>query len=421
MRYVTIITIGSIAIFTIAFYDTLARLLWIGGLLVLAGVSLAALGYSVYWILIAREQVLTAQLQRKRSQYVEFTDGFGMLHLLNLLTDRVENLSTYPGSHHNGTWEDPKPAAAAAWYALVGKARADSPVALLPGSVEGAQPQTDLLTLIDHYPHTHFWGGTGDGKTSILRTVGHRRKAAGHEVYVLDSSEHPARWAGLTRIQDAREQDEMIAKFLSLHRLNSQALGQGQAIESDFNQITILSDEWTDIVRRTEEARVFIDEMSRKSRKSGVHCGFSTQTKLAADLGLDGRYQVIRNFLQVEVVRSPDGIYMARAVYGGSKIGEFIVPAPPPEPVMLSSGYTPPALAEVRIDEVIQPGAKDKAVEIRDYLTQLLSDGIARSTSEIRQELEEDGMIATSADWAYVRSVANRAGMTKAGHGYWQL
>jgi hypothetical protein len=184
--------------------------------------------------------------------------------------------------------------------------------------------------------------------------------SSGHKVFILDSNDHPAEWTGLTRIKDAAEQDDFIARALAVHRINCEALADGRAIESDFEQCTILSNEWTDIVRRTEAAALFIDEMSRKARKSGFHCAFATQTKLAADLGLDGRYQVIRNFLQLELLQSPDGVYTARAFADGRFIVELIVPAPPPKPAMLSRGYTPPSLDEIVEVLATEPGATEK-------------------------------------------------------------
>lgn len=297
--------------------------------------------------------------------------------------------------------------------------RANGATALLPAPQP--EQQLDLLTLINQYPHVHIFGRTGNGKTSLLRTIGYNRIAAGHQVFVLDSNDHPAEWTGLTRIKDEQEQDSFIANALELHRLNSTALADGRAIEGDFEQITILSNEWTDIVRRTESAATFIDEMSRKSRKSGFHCGFSTQTKLAADLGLDGRYQVVRNFLQVELLVSTDGRHTARCIADGRVIAELDIPAPPPRPIMLSSGYTPPSITQVRVGEVIPTRTKDKAELIRDNLESILSDGLPHATTEIKQVMEAEGFISSDEDWAYIRSVANRAGMTKAGHGYWQL
>lgn len=312
------------------------------GFACVASFLIAIAGAFIYAGKMFQQRYKSVAYDTKRKKYEIIKDGFGMVHLINLDTDIVENLSTYPGTHHNGIWVEPHPAAAAAWFALVGKARSESPAnLLLPASVD-AEYQPELLALINQYPHVHIFGRTGNGKTSLLRTIGHNRIAGGHKVFVLDSNDHPAEWIGLTRIKDEREQDEFINRALSVHRLNSEALADGRAIEADFEQITILSNEWTDIVKRTEAAAIFIDEMSRKSRKSGFHCGFSTQTKLAADLGLDGRYQVVRNFLQVELLQTPDGIHTAKCYADNRFVVEVTVPTPPPKPAALSSGYLPP-------------------------------------------------------------------------------
>ena len=303
----------------------------------------------------------------KAAKYLVIQDGFGMAHAINLDTDMVENLSTYPGSHHNGTWVEPPANAMLAWHALVSKnkdATREVVAQLPPGLVEA---QKDLFTLIDEYPHTDIWNSTGAGKTSLCRSIGLRRKAAGHQVVVLDSSEHPARWEGLERVASLPSQVETITRLFAIHERNGEALATGQAIESDFRQITVISEEWTDIIRELERqgndiARRFIDEMARKARKTGIHCVFTTQTNLAADLGLDGRYRVIRNFLQLEMTNHPERGFICNAVVGGFKLGEWSVPAPPPTPPMLSSGYVAPTLESVPEPEIIQPTLHEQKI-----------------------------------------------------------
>src|SRR3990172_6279188 len=102
----------------------------------LSSIVIGMLGLVLYGGLVGWQRFKRVKYQTKASKYVHYQDGFGMLHLLNLENDTVENLSTFPGSHHNGRYEDPPPAAAAAWYALVGKVRAESPVNLLPSTTQ---------------------------------------------------------------------------------------------------------------------------------------------------------------------------------------------------------------------------------------------------------------------------------------------
>ncbi len=84
--------------------------------------------------------------ERKAAKYRDYQDGFGMLHLLNLDTDIVENLSVNPTSHHNGTWQEPPKTAMMAWFALVSRDKQinQQVVQQLPAQAES---QLDLLTI----------------------------------------------------------------------------------------------------------------------------------------------------------------------------------------------------------------------------------------------------------------------------------
>src|SRR3990172_8732031 len=101
------------------------------GVIIVAGIAsiiIGVMGLVLYGGLVGWQRFKRVKYQTEASKYIHYQDGFGMSHLLNVKTGWVENLSTFPGSHHNGRYEDPPPAAAAAWYALVGKVRAESPV-----------------------------------------------------------------------------------------------------------------------------------------------------------------------------------------------------------------------------------------------------------------------------------------------------
>lgn len=224
---------------------------------------------------------------------------------------------------------------------------------LLPGEYRSSdlviEQKPSLLELIDQYPHCQIYGGTGSGKTSLLRTLAYRRQSQGHQILILDSTEHPTKWEGLTRIKKRELQNEAIEKLFSIYRQNEDALSSGRATENEFKQITVLSDEWTDIVFENELARQFIREQVRKVRKFGLHLVFATQTDLASDLGLDGAYKTTTSFLKVETKKLPDGKHMAIVRIGRTILGEFEMPLPPPLPELLPTGYAAPTLETVKV------------------------------------------------------------------------
>ena len=73
--------------------------------------ALSAIGAILFFSLAAKERYLTLKANRQKderesrhSKYKVIQDGFGMSHLLNIDTDIIENLSAFPGTHHNGKW-----------------------------------------------------------------------------------------------------------------------------------------------------------------------------------------------------------------------------------------------------------------------------------------------------------------------------
>ena len=301
------------------------------------------------------------------ANYPTYQDGFGMIHLHNLKSGTVENLSTYPGSHHNGHWEEPPQSAMLAWFALVSKSKdINKEIVQLPAGQLTIEQKPSLLELIDQYPHCHIYGGTGGGKTGLLRTIAYRRQLQGHQVLILDSTEHPSRWQNLTRIRNRQKQNEAIEKLFSIYHQNEEALSSGKAVETDFKQITIISDEWTDIVAENNLAKQFIREQIRKVRKFGLHLVFATQTDLASDLGLDGAYKTTSSFLKIEVKKLADEKRIAIARIGYQQLGEFEVPIPPPLPQLLSTGYVAPTLETVKLSEVTLTDGEKEIINLID-------------------------------------------------------
>lgn len=142
--------------------------------IVLVSLVVALFFVGIIYGLYVREKLLMVRAKRIEAEqkalaltYQSYTDGFGMVHLLNLKTNRVENLSTYPGSHHNGVWEDPPQQALMAWHALVAKNRNVSEQAVKELVIDQTPVQSlDLLSVFTQ-PNQSFAiiGGQQVGKT----------------------------------------------------------------------------------------------------------------------------------------------------------------------------------------------------------------------------------------------------------------
>src|SRR3990172_2598565 len=78
------------------------------GLVLIIAVCLLIVATCGIYIWLGVEHALIRQATRQKAQaearaarYVSHQDGFGMVHLHSLDTDIIENLSAFPGTHHN--------------------------------------------------------------------------------------------------------------------------------------------------------------------------------------------------------------------------------------------------------------------------------------------------------------------------------
>jgi hypothetical protein len=150
---------------------------------------------SLYFFIRLRQIELKSRLYEARGKkYLSFQDGFGMMHLLNLKTDIIENVSAYPGSHHNGVWRDPAAAAAAAWYALVSK-KSESPVALLPEQRQQQAAQLDLLTIFTQPTQSYaVIAGQQVGKTYQMQQIAAYWRRQGIKTIVIGPKRDVGEW-----------------------------------------------------------------------------------------------------------------------------------------------------------------------------------------------------------------------------------
>jgi hypothetical protein len=276
----------------------LAGLYWlaVGAGLFLVGAAGITLWVGIERAMTEREKRKGASYQRKQQKYVPFKDGFGMLHLLNLDTDTVENLSTYPGSHHNGHWEDPPPAAAAAWFALVGKARADSPVALLPAAIQ--EKTIELLPLLDRAERVLVKGASDAGKTTLFQHEATRSQ----NVIIVDPHFKPGLWPESARIVGAGRNFGEITAFLDwlIQELDVRYKQRAAGTEG-WTHYTILIDEFMSINEGCDNAGKVLSAMIRESRKVGFRLFIGSHSELVKPLGLEGASDVKEGLLVVRL------------------------------------------------------------------------------------------------------------------------
>lgn len=331
----------------------------------IASIVLAGLIGLLFWLyLMARVRYDIAKINAKAATYKEIKDGFGMVHLLNLKTDIIENLSAFPGTHHNGKWEEPHPAAAAAWFALVGKARADSPVALLPAPQPASEQQLDLLPLLDNAERVLVKGASDAGKTTLLQHIASRSQG----VVILDPHNKPGQWPDGTRIIGNGYNFAEVNSFMAWFKAEiEKRYKQRAANDESYPPLTIIIDEFMTIREECEETRQVLSKAIRECRKIKIRLFIGSHSELVKPLGLEGAGDVRDGLLIVRL--DIDQLTRQRSATVDYGRGERACYFPPfgnpiqslqvvPDLVLSPSVHT----RETKIITLIQAGATDKEI-----------------------------------------------------------
>lgn len=260
--------------------------------------------FAAFWVLASFEKYLQIRARRRESdyqatgkKYLSYQDGFGMVHLLNLETDAIENLSAFPGTHHNGQWEEPHPAAAAAWYALINKRLGESPVkALLP---EPQKQPPNLFDILSRAERVLVKGPTHSGKTTLFRAIVRQSQDT---VIVVDPHYKPGLWPENCKIVGAGRNHQDISRFLDWlsSELDRRYKLRAQGNEG-YRPLTIIIDEWMSIANRCENAVRVITEMITESRKSRMRLFIGSHSDQVEALGIRGQGKLREGLLIVRL------------------------------------------------------------------------------------------------------------------------
>lgn len=337
----------------------------------LIGLSLAV---AIAFLFLLREKFLTIQAQRKQEQarskaalYTTYQDGFGMTHLHNLQTGIVENLSTYPGSHHNGHWEEPPQSAMLAWFALVSKSKdINKEVLALPATVENIP---ELMTILEKAERVLVKGPSDSGKTTLFVNIASRLD----NVIVIDPHYAPGIWPEHCKIIGKGRNHQEITLFLSWlsEELNKRYELRANGKE-DYPTLSIIIDEWMSISSRCENATEVITELITEARKAKIRIFIGSHSDQVEALGIKGQGKLREGLIIVRLYF--DQITHERnATYDYGR-GERACLVPGSTPVMASksSSFELPELKEP--DLIIDKKLSERQLKILELIKRGLSD-----------------------------------------------
>lgn len=341
--------------------------------IILYGAILAVLIIIALGGMVAREKFLTIQAQRKQEQarskaalYTTYQDGFGMTHLHNLQTGIVENLSTYPGSHHNGHWEEPPQSAMLAWFALVSKSKdINKEVLQLPATVENVP---ELMTILEKAERVLVKGPSDSGKTTLFVNIASRLD----NVIVIDPHYAPGIWPEHCKIIGKGRNHQEITLFLNWlsEELNKRYELRANGKE-DYPTLSIIIDEWMSISSRCENATEVITELITEARKAKIRIFIGSHSDQVEALGIKGQGKLREGLIIVRLYF--DQITHERSATYDYGRGERACLVPGSAPVVSKgNSFELPELREP--DLIIDKKLSERQLKILELIKQGLSD-----------------------------------------------
>lgn len=157
-----------------------------------------------------------------------------------------------------------------------------------------------LLDTLDAAPHLLVIGHTRGGKTTLLHALAQQRRQRGY-VLVCNPDAAPGQWPGC-KVYGAG--DDYAAMAEGLGRLGAEVArrrtlrAQGQR---HFAPLFGIIDEAQDVLAEVPGALALVEDVARRGAKLNIHLALGVQDKQVKTLGLEGKGQLRRNFLTVDV------------------------------------------------------------------------------------------------------------------------
>lgn len=178
----------------------------------------------------------------------------------------------------------------------------------LPESIEPL-PQSQWWGDVLGYPTVLVYGQFGSGKTTLAERLVSDRRAAGHQVKVLDPHLAAGAWPGCETVgsgMDYRAIDSALGKFAEEVETRYKLLAQDSRAE--FQPITYVCDEFTHWSDRTKRAADFFAATMADTRKVKMFAVFVGHGRTLQCVGGKGGLAKTRDdsLLEVKLFAKPD-------------------------------------------------------------------------------------------------------------------
>lgn len=360
---------------------------------VIAGLTTVTAFALATWYAV--EHVLTTRATRKQVQsqaeFNVYETQNGDLHIreLNKHVD-WRAASRDPRVYANGRWVPPTPEEVAAfsqWMTVqtrsTGQARLISAQASLP-----APHPIDLLDVLRRTRKVLVVGPEGAGKTSLLHAIIRQRLSASL-VVVFDPHGNAADWpAGCEVVGPGRRYDLIEQRFRDIeHELDKRykLVAQDTAHRSRFQPITLVIDEWSQLVDRVDNGATFIKMILTESRKVNMAAFVAGHSERVELLGLKGSGDLKKGFATVRLFYDQVSHRRRQSIDYGDDIGERDAAFTPTEGGIATPHLTGNFSATSKEKSDILPAAPPsrKALEDAEFIRLVQEEGLSRRQASL--------------------------------------
>jgi hypothetical protein len=179
----------------------------------------------------------------------------------------------------------------------------------LPAAEPGPRPMQEWWPDVLGYPTVLIYGQFGSGKTTLAERLVNDRRAAGHQVRVLDPHLAAGAWPGCDTVgsgMNYRAIDEALGDFAEEVESRYQALSKDK--NATFNPITYICDEFTHWSDRTKNAADFFAATMADTRKVRMHAVFIGHGRTLQCVGGKAGLAKTRDdsLLEIKLTAKPD-------------------------------------------------------------------------------------------------------------------
>lgn len=180
------------------------------------------------------------------------------------------------------------------------------------GARRAAPAAPPLFAELEAPPHRLIVGHTGGGKTTLMHHLATAWAAAGQQVIVIDPDAAPGQWPGCTVAGGGDDRDGAAQALGSVAQVVRRRRAERAQGRRTFPPLHLVIDEAHDVIPDVPGAFDVFEDVARRGRKIGVHLTVGVQDKQVRTLGLEGRSELLRNFVKADIFKARDGRRLAR-------------------------------------------------------------------------------------------------------------